>query len=382
MNNNFEQQIFDSLAKANRILVVLPQSPNADAVGAGLALFGFAKKMDKDVEIVSSAKTLGSLSFLPNFSDIKSDLQVFQSFVVSVSTAGASLDELSYETKPGRVDIFLKPKNGKFSPGDVSFRNANFPYDLLISIGAPSLEHLGEVYEKNTDLFFETTIINIDNHPNNEYYGEINHVDMTATSTAEILADLIERYEANLMDESIATNLLAGIIVGTKSFQDVKTTPKAFLKASSLIAQGGRHQDIIKELYKTKSISLLKLWGRSLARIKDVPDMGLVYSLVSFQDIEKTGSDSGEILGVMHELVASLATAKIIIFLAEIALGEIIGYFHLHPSIKADVVIPVLSGQMINGTLGMFRIEKKDLLQAEKEILEKLEKIRSQITLV
>lgn len=375
-----EQQIFDSIGKANRILIALPQNPNGDALGAGLAFFGFVKKLDKEPEIVCAAPDLANFGFLPNIGEVKRELAVSQSFVVSVSTASAKLDELSYEVKPDRVDIFLKPKAGKFSQSDVSFTSARFPYDLIVTIDCPSLEHIGEIYEKNTDLFFETPIVNLDHHPNNEYYGEINHVDLTSTSTSEILTTLIENFEAGLIDEQIATNLLLGIIVETNSFQHVKTTPRAFLKASSLIAQGGHHQEIIRELYKTKSISLLKLWGRSLARLKEVPELGLAYSLVNHADMEKTGSDARDAMGVMKELIGSLAGKRIIIFFAEIAPEETVGYFHLHPSIKSQVVAAALGGQMLNGSLGTFRTTGTPLLDVEKSVLDKLFKIKDQIT--
>src|SRR3989338_1664784 len=342
MEQSPQKSVFDSINKAHRILIALPSNANGDAVGSGLALYSFAKKLDKEPEIVTASQTLEQFSFLPHISEVKHELEAQQSFVISVNTSQAPLDELSYEGKPDRVDIFLKPKTGKFSATDVSFKNARFPYELIITLHAPSLDNLGEIYEKNTDLFFETPIINIDHHPNNEYYGEINHVDLTATSTAEIVASLIEEFESGLMDEHIATSLLTGIIVETNSFQHMKTTPKAFLKASQLIAQGGRHQDIIRELYKTKSISLLKLWGRALARLREIKELSMAYSLVNFSDIEKTGSKQDDILGVMKELVANLAGVKIILLLAETAPQEIIGYFYLHPSVSRDLVVSAL----------------------------------------
>lgn len=379
MPEQIEQQIFDAINKASRVLVALPQNPNGDALGSGLAFFDFLRKLDKEPEIVCAAPSPARFNFLPGIGALKRDLQQFQSFVVALNTTNAQLDELSYEVKPERVDIFLKPKNGKFSPEDVSFRNAKFPYDLIITLDAPSLEHLGTLYEQNTDLFFETPIVNIDHHPNNEQYGEINLVDLTATSTSEILTSLIQNFEASLIDENIATNLLTGIIVETNSFQHVKTTPQAFLKASSLISQGGKHQEIIRELYKTKNISLLKLWGRALARIREVKALGLTYSLVSHTDFVKSESSADDVMGVMRELVANLAGQKIILFLAEINPQEIVGYFHLHPTVKAQIVVAALGGQMLNGSLGSFRVQGQGLLQVEKDVLEKLQKVKSQI---
>lgn len=379
MINNTEQQIFDSLNKANRILIALPRAGTGDALGAGAGLYHFLKKLDKQPELVSVSRIASQFEFLPAVQEIKQGIDAAQSFVISVKTESAELDELSYETNKDRIDIFLKPKQGKFSENDVSFRSARFPYDLIITLDTPSLEHLGELYEKNTDLFFETPVINIDHHPSNENYGEINLVDLTATSSSEIVAALIENYEASLIDENIATALLTGIIVETNSFQHVKTTPKAFLKASNLVSMGANQQEIIRQLYKTKHVSLLKLWGRALARIKEIPELGLTYSLVNHNDILKAESSPEHVLGVMRELVANLAGRKIILLLAEVSPREVIGYFNLHPSIRAQVVSSTLSGQMLNGSLGVFKLKDADLLEVEKEVLEKLEKIRDQI---
>lgn len=379
MPQTTQQQIFDSLNQANRILIALPATPNGDALGAGLAMFSFLRKLDKEPEIVSAAPDLSNFTFLPQIGEVKKELKSFQSFVVSVKTEKAELDELSYEVQPGGVDIFLKPKKGRFEPGDVSFRNAKFPYDLIFVLDAPSLEHLGEIYERNTDMFFETTIVNVDHHPNNEQYGEINWVDLTATATSEILAGLIGDFEASLIDENIATSLLTGIIVETNSFQSVKTTPRAFLKASQLVSLGAKQQEIIRELYKTKNVSLLKLWGRALARIKEIEPLGLAYSMVNALDLEKSGGSAGDVLGVMKELVGSLSGRRIILFLAETAPQEVVGYFHLHPAIRSQVVAAALSAQMLNGALGTFRISGQPLLEVEKDVIGKLERIKNEI---
>ena len=379
MSGEIEQQIFDSVNKAKRILVALSQNANGDGLGAGLALFEFLKKLEKEPELVSTVGDLGPYRFLPGIENLKTEVSVFQSFVISVTKTNAQLSELSYEERDDRVDIFLKPSAGKFSPQDVTFRTAKFPYDLIIVLDTPALEHLGVLYERNTDFFFETPIINLDHHPNNEHFGEINLVDLTATSTAEILAGLIESFEAGLIDDRIATNLLTGIIVETNSFQHIKTTPKAFLKASSLIAQGGRHQDIIRELYKTKNISLLKLWGRALARLREVKDLQIAYSLLSALDLQKSGSPEEDVFGVMHELVANLAGRKIIFLLAETASGDVLGYFYFHPSVRAQLVVETLGGQMLNGSTASLRITGVNILEVEKSVLEKLQKLKDQI---
>src|SRR3989344_2702705 len=379
-NNGIERQIFDHIAKANRILVALPQNPNGDSIGSGLALRSFLLKQGKEPEVVCSTTDFSHFGFLPGLESVKREIQAFQSFVVSLRTSTVALDELSYEQHPDRVDIFLKPKDGKFTKDDVSFRTARFPYDLIVVLDTPSLDQLGELYEQNTDLFFETPVINIDHHPNNEQYGAINLADVTATSTAEILTGLVENFEADLIDSDMATNLLAGIIVETNSFQHIKTTPRAFLKASNLISWGGRQQDIIRELYKTKNVPMLKLWGRALARLREVDELGLAYSLVNLSDLAKTGTHAEDILQVMKELAGSLRERKMIMFLAEVASEEVLAYFYLHPNIKSQVVAGVLGGQMLNGNLVTFQSKGLDLGLVEKDALEKLLKIKDQFS--
>ncbi len=379
MPQEAEQQIFEAINKSKRILIALSQNANGDGLGAGLALFDFLKKLEKEPELVSTSPDASAYQFLPGIENLKNTISAEQSFVISVAKTSAQLEELSYEDLPERVDIFLKPRSGKFLSADVSFRSAKFPYDLIFVLDTPALDHLGALFEHNTDFFFETPTVNIDHHPNNEHFGEINLVDLTATSTSEILAGLIEDFEAGLMDDKIATNLLAGIIVETNSFQHIKTTPRAFLKASSLIAQGGRHQDIIRELYKTKNISLLKLWGRALARLREVKELQVVYSLLSAADLEKVGATEEDILGVTRELVANLAGRKVIFLLAETASGEIVGYFQFHPSVRTQLVMSALGGQMLNGSMGELRVRGPNLPELEKRVLETLQKIKEQI---
>ena len=206
-------------------------------------------------------------------------------------------------------------------------------------------------------------------------------LDELNSNLREVIAMLLEEFEGSLMDDNIATSLLAGIIAETNSFQHAKTTPRAFLKASELIARGGRHQEIVRELYKTKSIPLLKLWGRALARLRELPDLKLVYSLVNYLDIEKTGSKAEDVFGVMKGLVANLSGVKFILFLAEIAPRAVVGYFHLHPGVNTQIVSSALSAQMLNGSLGRFSLADVNFLDVEKEVLDKLGRIKDQISM-
>ena len=224
---------------------------------------------------------------------------------------------LSYKKETDRLSIFIKPKQSQFTPSDISFRTSNFPFDLIVCVGIGSLEQLGDFYNQNTELFFETPLINIDHRANNENYGQINLIRLNASATSEIILDLINGFESSLMDENIATVLLTGIITETNSFQHVKTTPQAFLKASQLVSLGARQQEIIGQLYKNKSLGFLKLWGRVLARLKQDANLSLVYSMVNKQDVAKAGASADDVSQIIKEMASQLSFARIFLFLSE-----------------------------------------------------------------
>ncbi|HLC44921.1 MAG: hypothetical protein A2722_00310 [Candidatus Doudnabacteria bacterium RIFCSPHIGHO2_01_FULL_50_11] len=379
VERSIHQQIFDSLNKATRILIPLGASPSGDSIAAALALADFLRKLNKEPLIVCSGEISEKYRFLPGVGNIQRTIHLSRGFVISVRTNTAPLDELTYhlDEQSNQVNIFLMPKSGQYVADDVSFRADTFPYDLIVVLDLPSLDQLRSLYDDNTDLFFETPIINIDHHPNNEHFGELNLVDITATSTAEILMELLEGFEIGLLDGNIATNLLAGILIETNSFQNRRTTPKAFLKASSLISLGANQQEIIKNLYKTKSVNLLKLWGRALARLKEVPDLGLAYSLLKTDDLTKSGSQN--INEVMEELIASLTDARLILLLAEIEPGETLGYLYIHPNLPALEISNLLSGQLLESNLTTFRLSGKTILEAEAQVLGDLHRMKEKI---
>lgn len=332
MDLKIQQQMFDQIAKASKILIVLPELLYADALASGLALRLFLEKLHKDVTVISSAKPEGLVGFLPKADEIKAEPQSIKSLVVELDTTQKKLDELSYQILDNKVEVFLKSKGEAFSPQDVSFKKEKFPIDLLIILGCQGFEDLGRLFRENTEIFYETPKVNIDNKPGNEYFGSINLVDVTATSLAEILTGLLESYEQQLIDEHIATCLLTGIITQTNSFQHAQTTPQALMKASRLVALGGRQQEIIKHIYKTKSLALLKLWGRALARLKVVEERGVAYSVLNPEDFEKTEASEDLLLSALKELLANVSGYRVLGILAQSQLGSpvrLLFAFHL-----------------------------------------------------
>ncbi|MFA6027322.1 MAG: DHH family phosphoesterase [Patescibacteria group bacterium] len=306
-----DQQIAEIIGKNSNILICLPASPTTDAIAAGLALFLFLEKKGKKPKVVVSNFALPAThAFLPRSQEIFSDITALRKFIISLDVTKAQVSELNYDIKDGKMNIYISPQNGYFSPEDVTASAGEFAYDAIFVLDAPDLEALGEVYDNNIEFFYKTPIINIDHHPANDNFGQINMVDIKATSVSEIIFELLERTDESFLDEYIATNLLTGIISKTKSFKTSAVTPRSLAIASHLISSGARRDDIVKNLYQTKSIHALKLWGKALTKLNKDAEHQIVWSVLSVQDFIETGATEEEIEKVVDELIINTPEAK------------------------------------------------------------------------
>jgi nanoRNase/pAp phosphatase (c-di-AMP/oligoRNAs hydrolase) len=184
---------------------------------------------------------------------------------------------------------------------------------LVIALGTSDLESLGKIYDNNVDFFYKTTIVNIDHHPGNEEFGQVNFIELNAVATAEILFEFLKDYRADFIDEDIATCLLTGIIYKTKSFKTPNLTPHALATTSELIRLGARREEIVNHLYRSRDIKVLKLWGRVLNNLQGSGENRLVWSTLFKNDFDMTGSNEESLLEVVDELIINIPQAKIII---------------------------------------------------------------------
>ena len=313
-----EQQIFEQINKAENILITFNKTWSGDAVASALALFLMLKKMDKKVEIAAEKFDQGKLySFLPSYDKINNQLNNLRKFIISLDITNAKVKQIKYKVEENALDFIISPKVGFFTHDDISSKTSGFKYDLIITLDTPDLESLGAIYDNDTEFFYQAPIVNIDHHSDNESYGQINQVELTSIATAEILFNLISEYSRDLIDEDIATCLLAGIISKTKSFKTQNLTPHVLSVSAQLISMGARREEIVKKLYRSRPINVLKLWGRVLARLSSDMDNKLVWSALTNVDFRKTETDEDDLDEVVDELIINIPEANIIVMLYE-----------------------------------------------------------------
>ncbi len=304
------QQAAELLKKAQNVLVCLPHALSTDAIASGVALHLALAKQGKQSTIAGAHPPVPpSHAFMPKSQDITADLAALKRFVIQVDTRNAPVAELAYDRADDALRIFLTPKQGSYTSTDVTTSTTEPSFDCAVTLDCQDLDHLGPLFEKNAEFFYATPIINIDHSPANEHFGQVNVVDLVATSVAEIVTDLLKHIQPEHLRDDVATALLAGMIAKTKSFQTPTVTPKSLTTASELVAAGARRDEIIRNLFQTKSLAVLKLWGRALARLRATEDGKLVWAVLNRADFERAGTTPASLSGVVDELMVNTPNA-------------------------------------------------------------------------
>jgi phosphoesterase RecJ-like protein len=109
----------------------------------------------------------------------------------------------------------------------------------------------------------------------------------------------------------MATSLLTGIISKTKGFQTHTVTPRSLAVASHLITAGARREVIVRNLYQTKSLAALRLWGRALTKIESVDNGRLVWTSVTRDDLRQSGAAVSDAVGALDELIVNTPVAEV-----------------------------------------------------------------------
>lgn len=378
-----EQQIFEQIKKAKYILITFSAEWSGDAVSSALASYQFLKKLGKQVDIIADSTHKNSLySFLKDYSEIKDNFSNLKNFIISLDITETKVEKIKYNTEENKVNFIITPREGNFTEEDITTSSSKYKYDLILTFDAPDIESLGKIYEENTEFFYKTPLINIDNHADNEGFGQINLVNLTAVSCSEILFSLLAEYSRDIMDEDITTALLTGIISKTKSFKTQNVTPDSLSVVAQLISMGADKEKIINTLYRSRSIGVLKLWGRVLARLNNNHGGKLVWSVLSDLDFQKTETNEKDLSEVVDELIVSIPEARIIVLIYETkendkALSNAIVY-----STKGLNALQLSKEFDSQGTKNLAKLKiNEPIAEAEKQLIGKIKENLTKLSL-
>jgi phosphoesterase RecJ-like protein len=151
-------------------------------------------------------------------------------------------------------------------------------------------------------------ILNIDHHHDNTRFGTANHVDPDASSTAELIWDLLHALELELTPE-IAEALYVGLITDTGCFMYENTGPRAHFMAAELIDAGVDVHAVYRRVYEDVPVEKLMLLARGLAKVKRYDGGRLTITSLTVEDFVESGAVGSYSEGVVDHLRSVEGTA-------------------------------------------------------------------------
>jgi phosphoesterase RecJ-like protein len=204
-----------------------------------------------------------------------------------------------------------------FMPGIERFRAAPEPDldpDLIVVGDCGELARVGAVLEQHAELFSRVPILDIDHHGSNGGFGRVDWIDPSAAATCELVTLLLPHLGVpfGAAGGDIATNLMAGVVIDTATFQHPNATPRTLRVAAELRAAGAPLSAISRRLYRTKPNEQLRLFGIVLARLRSARDGRLVWSDLLPGDLAEAGARPEMSEGLI-DLLAQSETADVAI---------------------------------------------------------------------
>ena len=199
-------RIADAIRQRQRFVLSSHSRPDGDSLGSQLAMAFALQALGKDVTVV-------------NFDAAAPPFMAF----------------------PGVPDIKIAPA----VEGD---------FDAAIIMECSDYARTGVT---GLDRFFT---INIDHHPGNTGYGQINWFDQSAAACAEMVFDVVEALGVQMTVE-IATHIYIAILTDTGSFHFSHLSPRTFDICRRLLEAGVDPVRIARQVYDSSSVGRLRLCG-------------------------------------------------------------------------------------------------------------------------
>ncbi len=240
MDQTTLQKLKEAISKSGSIGIAVGQNPSIDEMGAALSLYLLLKNAGKRVSIASPTDPIVEVSSLvgidrvqKNFGGDAGDL------VVSFPYKEGEIEKVSYTLENNFLNIIVKSSEQglSFNENEIRYTRGSGSIDLLIVVGAATLDQVGNVVD--SQKLGNISVINIDNDPNNQNFGDIVLVSPQASSVSEHVADIVLTLGFSL-DQDSSQNLFSGVMSATENLQSPRTSSLAFEVASFLMKRGAQ----------------------------------------------------------------------------------------------------------------------------------------------
>lgn len=272
METYIHKQIYSLLFKADRPVFIADERLDGDTLGSALAVVDHMASYGKKIPVFVSSPIPYQYQRLPRIEQCTTDARVFKDQAI----------------------------------------------DLVVSFDCSD----GKFIRSFVDLIpGHPTLVNIDHHATNDRYGDVNQVLADAPATAEVIHRFFETNQI-IPTKDAATCLLMGLCFDTTAFTNSATNGRALEVASNLVSLGARVQDVIRSLYRNRSIAALRVWGLALERLQEDSEKGTLATYLTRNDLEENNVTDDEIDGISNFLNI-VTESKILMVLRETPTGDV-----------------------------------------------------------
>lgn len=262
-------QIVASIAEAirekNRFLVATHVRPDGDAVGSLLGITFILRALGRQADAFSEGPIPHEYRFLPGAGEV------------------------------------LRP------PADAS------RYDAAVLVDCGELSRIGATLGGAVSQI--PFLINIDHHSTSRPFGNIFWLEVSASSTCEMLFDLCTGIPVSL-DSDIATQIYTGILTDTGSFHFSNTSRRVLEIAGRLAAAGARPDYIAEQVYDSSSPQRLRLLAKVLSTAAFHSDNRIATAEVTRSMFAETGASPSDTEGFINHL-RSVKTVEVAMLFRE-----------------------------------------------------------------
>ena len=242
MDSSLLAKVNDLISQNDEIGIAVGKDPGIDQMGAALALYLSLLNSEKKVSIACPTQPIVEISSLVGIDKVKKSFDSEDGdLTVSFPYKEGEIEKISYTLENGFLNIMVKAgaKGLGFDQQDVLFKRIGGAPKLIFTVGTPRLSDMTGVFD--IEDVKDTTIVNIDNHLENQGFGDVVFVSKNLSSVSEQVAGFIQDLGLKF-DQDSAQNLMSGIIEGTQNFQSPKTSPLAFEMAGLLLKNGAKRE--------------------------------------------------------------------------------------------------------------------------------------------
>ena len=185
---------------------------------------------------------------------------------------------------------------------------------LVLFFDAGNMERSGTAVRH---IASHATIVNIDHHPSNSRFGDINVIDPSASAVGQMVMELLDHLEYRIT-QTMAVNLYVALLTDTGGFRHENTTPKALEDAARLAHLGADPGHIATQVYKMRPETTLKLSGLALATMRIELQGRLAWAKVTRRMLREAGAVMAESEGIIDTL-NSIAGLELAILFKEVS---------------------------------------------------------------